>query len=312
MQEKIRNLKYIGLILAGVVILAMLQSCFTGIEGTGKIKLTKNDITASAPTAEDRILTSIKPEVINDWKEGRGFIVADEKLSILVENPSNVPLNLGDTIRYMGAIPKTGIDGGLKTSLKFEKDGGEINYIIDKPLEMAGSNVKATDLPMLLDIESIEEAKRLLVGKTVWTKTALWYDGEMEFKKGRKFEEVKITDILPGNSFFPIIIEFISTKGEHGRLMLNLGASGNESRSFSKLFSLKNPKDKYKNITPENWEAIQTETLRLGMTKEECKLSKGNPADVDMGHDYSNAMEIWYYPNGSYLRFSDGILIGFK
>ena len=50
----------------------------------------------------------------------------------------------------------------------------------------------------------------------------------------------------------------------------------------------------------------------LGMTKEECKLSLGNPTDVNSGHDWNSTIDFWQYPNGSYLRFQDGLLVSFR
>ena len=48
------------------------------------------------------------------------------------------------------------------------------------------------------------------------------------------------------------------------------------------------------------------------MTKEECKLSLGNPTDVNSGHDWNSTIDFWQYPNGSYLRFQDGLLVSFR
>jgi hypothetical protein len=44
------------------------------------------------------------------------------------------------------------------------------------------------------------------------------------------------------------------------------------------------------------------------MTKEECRLSLGNPAEVDTGHDYSQTLDLWKYNDGTTLWFEDGIL----
>lgn len=91
------------------------------------------------------------------------------------------------------------------------------------------------------------------------------------------------------------------------------GSSSNyESRSFSSLFSLNDPKLAYPGITPEIWEIICRGGLTVGMTKEECKLSLGNPKEVDTGHDWNSLMDYWKYDDGTYLLFQDGRLINYR
>ena len=46
------------------------------------------------------------------------------------------------------------------------------------------------------------------------------------------------------------------------------------------------------------WEMICAGKVREGMTKEECRLSLGNPDDVDSGHDWNSTLDIWRYENG--------------
>ena len=93
---------------------------------------------------------------------------------------------------------------------------------------------------------------------------------------------------------------------------MNIGSSGVESRTFRNLFYLSDPKLKYPDILPSTWEAIQNGRLVKGMTKDECKLSVGNPSDVNSGHDWNSTLDVWQYPNGTYLQFQDGVLVGFR
>ena len=48
------------------------------------------------------------------------------------------------------------------------------------------------------------------------------------------------------------------------------------------------------------------------MTKEECRLAKGNPSDLYGGHDYSKSMLIWVYPDATTLYFEDDLLVRVK
>ena len=48
------------------------------------------------------------------------------------------------------------------------------------------------------------------------------------------------------------------------------------------------------------------------MTKQECRLALGAPAQAESGRDFSKTIDIWTYANGIYLRFEDGILVDFR
>lgn len=64
---------------------------------------------------------------------------------------------------------------------------------------------------------------------------------------------------------------------------------------FGDLFGIGNLKAKYPNITEEMWQIISKGEVRKGMTKEECKLSLGDPIRIHrvLGD------ETWYYSKKS-------------
>lgn len=289
-----------------------LTGCFTGIETTGKINLSKKDLETVKPTEEDNLLSDITYESIKDWTAGKLFLVTDDKFSILVHGSGNNKLGKGDTIIFKRADSAISAGGGETTEILFDTKYGEVVFPIERDFLTAANNFTSSDLALTVDLDIVEQVGKKLKGRTVWTRSALWYDDSLSYKRGKKFFKVSIKDIRPGNSFFPLLVSFQGEDGEKGQFLMNLGYSGNESRNFSKLFSLSDPKDNYRNISKEHWTAIQNEQLRIGMTKEECKLSIGNPSDVDAGHNYSNTVEIWQYPDGSMLQFVDGLLINYK
>ncbi len=84
------------------------------------------------------------------------------------------------------------------------------------------------------------------------------------------------------------------------------------SRNFASIFYFSDPKAKYPNITDENWTLIQHGKVGIGMTKEECKLSIGNPDELQSGHSRSQTMDIWQYNDGTFLMFEDGLLTRFR
>lgn len=310
MKNKIKNKSNIILVISGAFIALTLGSCFTGVEGTGKISMSKKDIAAAAPSEEDRYMADLRPQTLNLWESGREFLVADDKFRLVAEGNTfgtSYP-SAGDTLTYEAASATIGADGGEKTLITFRGRDYRTAYTVDKPLDTAMQNVTSAEIPMLIDLQTVENARRLLEGKRLWTRTALWYDDSMKYKKGRKFTAVEMTGVKPGNAYFPLLVEFRDGAGDQGRLLMNTGNTGNESRSFGRLFSLSDPRNMYRHITEEHWNAIQKEEVANGMTKEECRLALGNPKDVDTGHNYSQAMEIWYYNDGKVLWFVDGVL----
>lgn len=301
--------------LSGVLLLAcaalVCQSCFTGVEGTGKINLSKKDMVALAPKEEDLFLNSISLQPLGDWQQGKRFYVTDERLNLLF---SGAPIKLlpGDILTFESEGPYIDADGQQKTSIIFSSKGESFNLKIDRPFEEARSSINSSDIGMMIDADVIEAISKKLVGKDLWTKSALWLDDSLKYKKGKKFNKVTVTQVLPGNTFYPIVVRFKSDAGEEGAYLMALAASSNSGHGFGNLFSFRNPRENYKNISSEVWEIICNEGLRAGMTKEECRISRGNPSDVDMGHNYSNAVEIWSYPDGTFLQFVDGLLVNFK
>lgn len=305
---------YINTLVAAALALfpVMLQSCFTGIESTGKINLSKKDLTIVAPSEEDKYLEDITPLALGKWREGKRFIVTDDKFRFAIEGTGNFIVKQGDVIEYEGVESRSSAGGGERVALIFSLDGNNFYFPMEKPLQQARQEITSAQIPMLIDLDMVEQVKAKLLNKNLWIKTALWLDDSLNYKKGRKFIDIRITEVMPGNAFFPLLVRFTDMQGNGGQLLMNLGSSGNESRNFGRLFFLTDPRNNYRQITEENWKAIQGEELRLGMTKEECRLSKGNPQDIDSGHTYSNAMEIWYYPDGLSLSFVDGLLVAYK
>lgn len=295
-----------------IAVTLCLTSCFTGVEGTGKINLSKKDIHSVAPSGEDLLLADIPIPVLKDWSTGKRFVVTDDKFNLIIDNLEAAQVGSGDIVSYLEAARRTAPGGGEMTVIFFESDGKKLSYSVDRPLAEALAAMTYSDIPMTIDMDLVASVNAKLSGMKVWTRSALWYDDSLQYKKGRKYVPVNIENVTIGNSFFPLRVNFSNSDYGKGSFLMNLGYSGTESRNFSKLFSLSDPRNNYRQISSEHWEAIQSEKVLVGMTKEECRLARGNPTEVDTGHNYSNAVEIWYYPDGSFLQFVDGVLVRYK
>lgn len=296
-----------------VLFLALgLTSCFTGIEGTKTVTLSKSDKTQMALDADEKVMEGVVSENVAEWQPGKMFFVTDPKISYILEGDSPTPLEYGSILIYKTIEKKVTPAGESVASLIFDYQGAELKYQIKKSVEEAKENFRSGQLPMLIDLDMVKQADSILKGHDYWIRTGLWYDSADNYKKGKKFSKVRVDGVVPGNESFPLKVNFTDDAGEKAYVLMNFGNSGNESRSFAHLFSLKNIRNNYPGITDEVWELIQQSKVGTGMTKEECRLALGNPSDVNQGHDYSRTLEIWQYPDGSYLQFADGILVNFR
>lgn len=296
-------------------ILCVAASCHTGIESTKTIKLTKSDRKELAATPEELLMGGIHIPTLNEWQKGKPFLVADERIA-LVFDPFNVGMPLdslvGKTIEYAGVALKPTPGGSDEAVIVFLYNGKQLTYSTGKSLQNAETSITSMDVPMTIDPQIVEDARNLLKGKKVWTKSKLWYDVEENKIDGRKFVPVTITDIIPGSIVFPLKVFIKDENGEDAVMFMNIGTIGIESRTFQNLFSLTDPKSRYPHIQPEMWEAICNGKVRIGMTKDECKLALGNPTDVNSGHDWNSTLDYWQYSDGTFLRFQDGLLVSFR
>ncbi len=302
--------------LVAVFIAAMSSSCFTGVEGTKKITLSREDRRTLTPTEEEKFFVGVQGSPLANWKTGKPFIAADDK-AILIFDQQGLPpdpeaVGLGGKILYYEGTGSTvGPDGKNYTSIAFRYGDNRLVYNTGKSLEEA-LKLNSDQIPMLIDSDMVAEAKALLIGKQFWIRSSLWYDAVGNRIPGMKFIPVTITDVIPASVTFPLSIRFTYGNSEEARIFMNFGNSGTESRSFPALFSLSDIRKKYPMISDETWELICREKVRTGMTKEECKLSLGNPTEVNSGHDYSQTLDLWNYSDGTVLWFEDGLLTRFR
>lgn len=317
----IKHLIYrLVIIIATASSIAVLPGCSTGIERTKTVKLTKADKKYLIPTPEETFMDSIVTEQLSQWKHGKKFRIADNKVSLLYE----VYDNEGHRCHDDSLKGKTVEFSGIKDMI--DAAGNAVHYIVFNITDMGRTlyfrsgkesdelqRSTWADYPFLIDEELINAINTRLQGRKLWIKTPLWYGKDGILTQGRKFIPVTILSVTPGNGVFAMDVKF-SDGNRIASVPMNMkGNSVNyESRTFSSLFSLNDPKLAHPNITPEIWDIICRGELSVGMTKEECKLSLGNPKDVDTGHDWNSLMDYWKYDDGTYLLFQDGRLTNFR
>lgn len=304
------------LIIVSLSLLLSLASCFTGIEGTKRITLSKEDKREIRSKEEELFLADIVPPVVADWETGKQFFVTDNRASLLFtreyisDNVAGDTLG-GQTIMYENYESVIQPDGSKRLTLIFCNNGRRLRYNTNKP-DSAVSSFSSTQIPMLIDIDLTHRIAEKLKSRKLWTLSNLWYDCNGVSVNGRRFEAVNVTNVYPANDVFPMRVEFTDERGDTASVYMNFGNNGIDSRAFASIFSLTDVRKSYPHISSEIWELIRTGSVRAGMTKEECRLSLGNPSDIDSGRDWNFTRELWQYPGGIYLEFEDGILKNYR
>ena len=293
-----------------------LASCYTGIEGTKQI--TDKDVRKAYSNAVHTNLDdSLKAyrDSLPTWKSGKTFTVADDQIR-LIFSPSDkydiTKLRLaGKQLEYKGYTKSTLLDNRQILSLQFSDGENLLVYPSNKTL--AEFNSKTT-IPFLIDNDYVAYANKLLQGKVLYVKTALWYDLASEaMTSGRKYIAVRIDSVLPGNKVLPLKVAFTALDNGKSAFVWMAGADAfMRNRSFDSLFSLTDIHKSYPDINAETWEKIINGRVALDMTKEECTLSKGTPKNISRVPDQTGMREYWYYDGGTYLYFIDGVLRGFR
>lgn len=302
--------------LAAILSASICTSCFTGVEGTKKIKLSRDDRKALQPTDEEQFFVGIKGTPLPQWQRGKRFIAADDKTALIFDQQgfSSDPMAAhlgGKNLTFEGIDRRVGADGNMYIVIGFS-DGDNVYIYNTGKTEEEAASLSSDQLPMVIDCDMVEETRSLLLGKKFWIKSPLWYDDAGNRINGLKFVHVTIEDVQPASASFPLKLRFTLDDGKYAWLFMNFGNSGTESRSFPSLFSLTDIRKRYPSITDEVWDAICRGRVRIGMTKEECKLSLGNPSEVSSGHDYSWTLDLWNYSDGTVLWFEDGRLTKFR
>ncbi len=316
-----RNIQII--LAAAVTVAAGFASCSTGIDSTGKIKLSKKDLKSQEPTAEERLLSDVKPSYIKDWKQGKPFYVLDERVRVVLtaanreaQAASDSLITPGTILHYQG-FETTQAPNGFYNTIIALTDGDRLytyNTGRKSPDNVTAAPVRSDELPMMLDPEIMNGVKQKLADLSLWTLTRLWHNPETGSQvSGKKYAEVKVKDVVPGDKVFPLKVIFTEPNDTTPyALFITPGPSGISSRSFDSQFSLSDPRLKYPKIEPEVWDKICRGSLANGMTKLECRLALGSPASSDEQPGYSSLYEKWTYPGGVVLNFTDGILTSFR
>ena len=299
---------YKGILVAFVGI-SMLTSCFTGIESTPRI--TKKDVMrndAMIASEASEIASRLQPAPISQWVAGRRFLVTDAKVSLLFEKePKIAP---GEIIVFDNIINEISIIGDEVAVLTFHKEDDSkktpMRYKVGLPLSELPPSFT---LPMSVDMDMVDAARKELVGKEFYIITSMRVDSLLTpVNKGRRCVPVRISDVTVGNDDYPLRVDIIDDLGRESSVAMTVGSSLSSTRNFDKIFVLENPRLRYETISDMVWENIVNSRVTPGMTTIECSLAIGTPKDIRKWHNGGSYFEGWVCDNGNYLIFIDGVL----
>ncbi|MDE7160648.1 MAG: hypothetical protein K2O24_07395 [Muribaculaceae bacterium] len=311
-------------LLTACLMLCVLTSCFTGVEGTKRIELSRADRRRARLSAEDTLLrAALSSRLLADLRPGDPFRITDSRLALFCDIESADPadtLLLGRTVRFDGLFSRLSPSGAMERVIGFSDGRWMLTYPLGRT-PAAADSLPSARLPMMLDLTLVDRARHALKGRRVWTRTSLGYDSLGTRTHSPKFAPYTIDDVFPCDGVFPLRLALTpDSSGVAAGILspdtryayLNFGNGIGESRTFASLFSLSDPRARHSDITDEIWRCIMAEKVTAGMTKQECRLALGNPGEIEAGHDYSRLLDIWIYPDGSFLRFIDGRLADYR
>ena len=250
-----------------------------------------------------------------EWEIGRKFIYLDDDLSALI-HPQTISSGdssyRGKIFIYEGMVEASPWRKGT-VNLEFTCEERKYYFKTGKSREEIMNSSYTPLLPMLVSDEDISKARQLLVGKTLYTRPATWVDSIGNTSSNRRYCPVKIVDIQPGNSIYPIALVFKDETSSTYRIFGSLTQTSRmQAATFDRLFTFDNPRCSYKDIPDKHWRLITLGRVTEGMTKEECRLSLGSPQNAREIPTYSGLKEEWFYRTGAYLYFEDGKLSRYR
>lgn len=307
--------KIIGACVIVVMMSMLMSSCFTGIESTKKI--TDKDVEKITQTKPEQVASkskynSVEIDSFPNWTEGKSFEVADDNLKRVLQQVAGGRMDTlslkGKELKYVGYFEESVLDNEPNVNLRFNDGTNEYVYRTQKTVQQIKEGNIFLQVPFLIDLDMVEAYRALLVGKSLYLRTSIWYNDQGEMIKGKKYVKVKINEVTTGDKVFPLRVSFEADGGEKASVYMSTKQSSVQNRMFDNLFSESDIRLNFPLISDENWTNIVNGTVAMDMTKEECRLSLGNPNTIQERPTYDGLQEYWFYTDGMYLMFFDGLL----
>lgn len=241
----------------------------------------------------------------------------------------------GDLLIFEGLNPEISITGDTVTALSF-RNAGNIRHVESREtaalltdtengtsprrkirakllkyrINIAPSRMSESfTLPMSVDLDMVQNAGRVLEGRKFYIVSSLRVDSTLTpAAAGRRYVPATISEVLPGNADYPLLVGIIDDTGSKSFVSMTVGTARSATRNFDKLFETNDPRLSHPAITDAVWNNIINSRVALGMTTDECRMALGSPRDIRKWHNGGTFFEGWTYDNGRYLIFDDGLL----
>lgn len=312
-----------GLLISATMLVAMLaaSACFTGVESTPRIGM--NDVRkqrAATVTDEQKFLADLVPLRPAEWRPGHRLRVADNKIGLAMTAQSAATDCLaGRDIFFERFRPAVSLTGTDATEIVFSADslGSPAKYYYRIGASTADIDTMANlQVPFTVDMELVARVDSLMRGNTYFIRTPLWYnpDEPHQSAHGLRHIAVHIDSVVAGDANYPLSVVFSQPENPANRAMvyMTVGNSKAATRNFDVLFSFRDPRLVYPDIKDDVWALIVRSRVKEGMTREECRLALGSPANVQRIPTYGGMREIWQYSDGVFLHFDDGYLARYR
>lgn len=295
-----------------------MAGCFTGVESTPKI--TYSDVKrANAGThtsAEQAFLSEVAPQPPAQWQPGKKFYVADPKASIVFSSQADMSGIAGQEVALHAIRPVTSVTGEEVTEIEFVTPSGESLFYRDNLPYADVADRKQLEVPFTIEMSIVDDVRKQIDGKKYFIVTPHWYSADgSQAVNGLRYVQAEVVGVAPGNAIYPVRVVFHPLDGQPDELYslyMTVGNSRTSTRNFFTLFTFKNPRDQYPRMDDETWDLITHSRVKLGMTRDECRLALGAPQTVGQRPTTAGMVEYWSYSDGVYLLFEEGYLSYFR
>ncbi len=290
-----------------------LAGCFTGIESTPRIsdsEVRKAGVTLSP---EQILMTPVSPEPPSSWRQGKTWLVDDDKIAVIFTAASSPATSLrGRVMSLAGSDTYLGVAADTLVELTFTTDAADTLVYRPGITRTDMLSRRSLEIPFAIELAPVATADSLLRGRTLFVTTPNWRDQAGKPADGLRHVPVTISAVRPGTAQYPLRVIFSDSSATTYSLLLTYGQGPAATRNLDRMFSFTDPRDKYPHITPGTWDKIIHSRVATGMTRDECRLALGAPATISRTGNNAGQYERWNYDQGIYLIFEDGILIRFR
>lgn len=314
MSNYAKALRWLAPLMPVTMVLTM-QSCFfTGVESTPRIGAKDVVRQGASITPEQQLASCIISTPPSQWISGKShWLVSDNRFRLATEGVNTV--EAGDTLTFDRILPMITAMGDTTTLVRYLRSDGSY---VSLPLRVSPdqlSEMPSVTIPFAIDLRMVELADSLLRGRRLYLLTSQQIDLDGTSRTGEKYRQVEVIGVRPGTDVYPLHLVFRmigSASGNLSGVMMTGGSDFASNRNFDRLFSFTDPHLRYPQISALMWERICNGEVSTGMTRDEARLAAGIPDDVRKGHDGTSYFEHWTYPNGSWIRFVDGLVDSFR